>query len=72
MNPRLTNKRLVKRLMDTRGIEMISITPTNVVVQVKSSFTPAMGRDLIADIGHESDAKMTTRDGSNYIILLRN
>ena len=28
--------------------------------------------NLIADIGHESDAKMTTRDGSNYIILLRN
>lgn len=72
MNPRMTNKRLVKRLMDARGIEMISITPDNVVVQVKSSFTPAMCRDLIADIGHESDAKMTSREGSNYIILPRN
>ena len=46
MNPRLTNKKLVKALMDTKGLDMISITSATIVVQVSDKFTPKMAEEL--------------------------
>ena len=46
MNPRLTNKKLVKALMDEKGIDMISIAQSTIVVQVSKNFTPAKAEEL--------------------------
>lgn len=70
MNPRLTNKRLVKALMDARGIDLISITSKTVLVQVSSKFTPAQAEALCAKVGH-SDFKAATQNGLNYIAFPR-
>lgn len=61
IDSRLTNKRLVKRLMDTKGITMISITDSLVLVQCAKDFTPLKARELIHDLGHDFDAR--TRRG---------
>lgn len=70
MEKRFTNKRLVKKLMDTKGIDMISITSTLVIVQVAKSFTPARAEDLCCELGH-SDFKAATKNGDNFIIFKR-
>lgn len=71
MEKRIVNKKLVNRLMDTKGIEMISITAQNVVVQVNHKFTPKMADDLVRELGHQKDAKAATRQGDNYIVFTR-
>ena len=71
MNPRLTNKKLVKALMDTKGIDMISITSATIVVQVSDKFTPKMAEDLSNQLGHTNDVKAATRNGVNYMIFPR-
>lgn len=68
---RLTNKRLVKFLMDYRGIEMISITDRNIVVQVSKKFTPAQAEELCRKVGQANDSKAATGSGNNYIIFPR-
>ncbi|MBQ8223970.1 MAG: hypothetical protein IJZ86_01205 [Bacteroides sp.] len=70
MNPRLTNKRLVKTLMDTKGIDSITITSKAVVVQVDKNFTPGKGQELCNKVGHD-DFKVMTREGHNYIVFPR-
>ena len=57
---RLTNKRLVKFLMDYRGI-----------VQVSKKFTPAQAEELCRKVGHTNDFKAATGAGNNYIIFPR-
>ena len=71
MNPRLTNKKLVKALMDTKRIDMISITSATIVVQVSDKFTPKMAEELSKQLGHTNDVKAATRDGVNYMIFPR-
>lgn len=71
MNPRLTNKKLVKALMDAKGIDMISIAKATIVVQVSKSFTPAKAEELSASLGHADDVKAATREGINYMIFPR-
>ena len=71
MNPRLTNKKLVKALMDTKGLDMISITSATIVVQVSDKFTPKMAEELSNQLGHINDVKAATRDGVNYMIFPR-
>ena len=71
MNPRLTNKKLVKALMDVKGLDMITITSTNVLVQVSNKFTPAKADELCKSVGHDMDAKAATKDGLNFIIFPR-
>ena len=61
MEKRVVNKKLVARLMDTKGIEMISVTSQNVVAQVSAKFTPKMADDLVRELGH----------GANYIVFSR-
>lgn len=71
MNQRLTNKKLVKVLMDTKGLDMISITSVTIVVQVSKKFTPAMAEELCRRVGHQTDVKAATRDGLNFMIFPR-
>ena len=71
MNQRLTNKRLVKALMDEKGIDMISIAKATVVVQVSKNFTPAKAEDLCKRFGHTNDVKAVTKEGLNYMIFPR-
>lgn len=70
MNQRLTNKRLVKALMDTKGIDAITVTPKAVLVQVDKNFTPSKGKELCAKVGRD-DFKTVSRDGLNYIVFPR-
>ena len=71
MNPRLTNKKLVKALMDVKGLDMITVTSANVLVQVSNKFTPAKADELCKSVGHDKDAKAATKDGLNFIIFPR-
>lgn len=71
MNPRLTNKKLVKALMDEKGIDMISIAQSTIVVQVSKNFTPAKAEDLCRRLGHTNDVKAATKEGLNYMIFPR-
>lgn len=71
MTKKLTNKKLVKYLMDVRRIEMISVNATNIVVQVSSKFTPEMGKNLIEEVGHNDTARIASKDGNNYIVFPR-
>lgn len=68
---RIINKRLVRFLMDYRGIDMISVTAKNVVVQVSKKFTPAQAEELCRQVGHTDDFKAATGAGNNYIIFPR-
>lgn len=70
MNPRLINKRLVKFLMDAKGIDVISITKKQVVVQVSPTFTPAKAEELGRRVG-QPDSRTRTVDGLNYIVFSR-
>jgi hypothetical protein len=71
MNPRLTNKKLVKALMDVKGIDMITVSSVNVLVQVSKSFTPAKAEELCKRLGHTNDVKAATKEGLNYMIFPR-
>ena len=71
MNKKLTNKVLVKHLMNVRRIEMISISSANIIVQVTDKFTPAMGEKLIEEVGHQHTARLASKDGNNYIVFPR-
>ena len=67
---KLTNKRLVRRLMDTKGIEEIFINKENVLVKVSATFTPDRARLLVHELGHEK-ARAASKDGENYLIFER-
>lgn len=70
VNPKLTNKRLVKCLMDTKGIDIITVTKDKVLVEVGDTFTPKDGLSLVRKVGH-SQYQPVTRNGKNFIILER-
>lgn len=70
MNQRLTNKRLVRALMDAKGIDGITITSKAVLVQVSPKFTPAQAQELCDKVGHK-DFKAATQGGHNYIVFPR-
>lgn len=70
MQKRLTNKRLVKFLMDVKGLDSITVLANAVCVQAKPDFGPAQAMQLCAEVGHE-DFKAATRGGHNYIIFKR-
>lgn len=67
---RLTNKRLVRRLMDTKGVEEIFVAKDKVQVKVCKGFTPERARQLVHELGHES-ARSASKDGENYLIFAR-
>lgn len=69
-NPKLTNKRLVKCLMDTKGIDIITVTKDKVLIEVGSKFTPEDGIKLVQKVGH-TKYQPVARDGKNYLILER-
>lgn len=71
MENRLTNKRLVKKLMDAKGIEMISITKTAVAVQVSKKFTPANADELCEKVGQPNAVRRTTKEGHNFLLFAR-
>ena len=71
MTKKLTNKKLVKYLMDVRRVEMISVSAKNIIVQVTDKFTPQMGKNLIEEVGHGDTARIATKDGNNYIVFPR-
>ena len=70
VNPKLTNKRLVKCLMDTKGIDIITVTKDKVLVEVEDTFTPKDGLSLVHKVGH-SRYQPVARNGKNFIILER-
>ena len=71
MTKKLTNKKLVKYLMDVRRIDMISINASNIIVQVSDKFTPVMGKQLIEEVGHADTARLMSKSGVNYIVFTR-
>ena len=71
MAKRLTNKRLVKYLMDVRRIEMIRVRAKNIIVQVTEKFTAQMGKNLMEEVGHGETARIATKDGNNYNVVPR-
>ena len=67
---RKTNKKLVKLLMDKKGIDIITITKDKVLVEVNEKFTPEMGLSLVKEIGHTT-YQPVSRGGKNYLLLDR-
>lgn len=67
---RLTNYALVKVLMKAKGIEMLTVTERNVLVQTKPKFTPADADRLCNFVGQDA-ARRVTREGHNYLIFAR-
>lgn len=70
MNKRLTNKRLVRFLMDYKGLELITVSKTYVLVEVSKRFTPSDGEELCRLVGHP-DARPATSEGRNFISFKR-
>ncbi len=68
---RLTNQALVKHLMKAKGIEMITITDKQVLVQVKPKFTPADADRLCHEVGQDAARRVTTKEGRNFILFAR-
>ena len=71
MQERMTNKRLVKTLMDAKGIEMISVTKTAVAVQVAKNFTPQQAEELCGKVGQPNAIRRTTKEGHNFLLFAR-
>ena len=67
---RLKNLRLVRALMKAKGLKMISITATSVLVQVNERFTPEQADALCSSVGQDG-ARRVTDKGNNYIIFAR-
>lgn len=70
MVPRLTNKRLVKFLMDKKNIELISISADKIIVTVNSKFKPIDGENLVREIGHSKFTPISD-NGRNLLVLDR-
>ena len=70
MQKKLTNKRLVRRLMDTKGLNSIMILQDVVCVEAEPTFTPSQAEELCKVLGH-TDFKAATKDGHNYIVFKR-
>lgn len=70
MQKRLTNKRLVKHLMDTKGLNSITILKDAICVEAEPTFTPLQAEELCKEVGH-SDFKVATKDGHNFIVFKR-
>lgn len=70
MQKKLTNKRLVRRLMDTKGLNSIMILKDVVCVEAEPTFTPSQAEELCKELGH-TDFKAATKDGHNYIVFKR-
>lgn len=70
VSAKMTNKRLVKVLMDKKHIDSITITKNAVVIQVDEHFTPLDGQILVRELGHES-FKPVSKNGKNYIVFDR-
>ena len=68
--PRLTNKRLVKYLMDKKGIDYITISVDKIAITVSKKFKPIDGENLVREIGH-TKFYPTVKDGKNILILER-
>ena len=54
-----------------KGIDMISIAQSTIVVQVSKNFTPAKAEELCKRLGHTNDVKAATKEGLNYMIFPR-
>ncbi len=67
--PKLTNKRLVAKLMDQRKISMISVNKSHVVCQCSKAFKPSDLKPLVDLVGQSP--KLSTSEGINYIIFSR-
>lgn len=70
MESKYTNKRLVRKLMDTKGIATIMVTEQLVSVIVKPTFTPSQAQELCRELGH-TDFRTMTKGGDNFIIFQR-
>lgn len=70
MQKKMTNKRLVKHLMDTKGVASITVLPDVVCVEFKPTFTPTLAENLVKEVGHD-DFKAATKGGHNYIVFKR-
>lgn len=70
MPNKLIDKRLVRKLMDVKKIDAITITKDKIAITVNPKFTPEDGNRLIQSIGHTSFLPVT-RNGKNYLILDR-
>lgn len=70
VDSRLINKRLVKCLMDIKGIDLITITKDKVLIEVSPKFTPEDGMRLVRKVGH-TRYKPVSKDGKNYLVLER-
>ena len=68
---RLTNKQLVRKLMSARGIEMITITTTAVLVQIKNTLTPRQADELCALVGQPNAAHREDSKGHQFLIFSR-
>lgn len=68
---RLTNNALVKALMKAKGVEMITITDKNVLLQVKPKFTPEDADRLCHLVGQDAARRVTTKEGKNFLIFAR-
>ena len=67
---RLKDRRLVRALMKAKGLKMISITATAVLVQVNERFTPEQADELCRSVGQEG-ARRVTDKGNNFILFAR-
>ena len=65
---RKTNKRLVKFLMDIRGIETMTITDQSIAMTFKKEFTPEDGERLIKKIGHTQFKAVRLKDKNMMVI----
>ena len=68
---RLTNKQLVRKLMSARGIEMITITTTAVLVQINKALTPRQADELCASVGQPNAAHREDSKGHQFLIFSR-
>ncbi len=68
---RLTNYALVKALMKAKGVEMITVTDKNVLLQVKPKFTPEDAYLLCHAVGQDAARRVTSKEGKNFIVFAR-
>lgn len=68
---RLKNKELVSYWMDQRKVNDIIIRPTQVVINVRHSMTPAEAAQLVEQCGHTDDVMAGMSGEKHYIILPR-
>ena len=71
MEKRLTNKRLVRKLMDKGGYDMISINKDVVLFEANEKMTPEKAYQLCQELGQPDARYITTKEKKNYIVFKR-